>query len=306
MKALILILLAALSVASSQAKLLDKITTVINDRVITLSEFNRVKNTLKSRNELSALIYQDILATPTDKMIAKYFWRSFIIRDKLSGLGYVVTDDMVEERIKSIEARENVRRDDLLEYLNTKGLSYNEYFELMRETIEYNIFLSKVITPLVFVTDQEIKNFYYNNAKDKNTMTFVLSIYDYVIDEKFVQKQDLKSYKESVQKYHTTGIIPELYSSIEKIDFGTIAEGSLSASIKNTLKGVNEGEFSKVLKMNGQIHIFYVYKKDLKESSQFLKIKPMIQAKLTEEKVKTISVDWFDREFSNYYIKSFF
>ncbi|MFM8621880.1 MAG: triose-phosphate isomerase [Holophagaceae bacterium] len=46
-------------------------------------------------------------------------------------------------------------------------------------------------------------------------------------------------------------------------------------------------------------------KKDLKESAEFLKIEPMIRAKLTEQRVKDISKDWFSREYQNYYIKLF-
>jgi len=292
---------------ASQSTLLDKIYSVINNRVITHSEIQRNKATLKARRELSELVYEgmDINDPVIEKKLVETIWRSHIIRDRLATTGYVVTDDMVEERIKSIESRENVRREDLLRYLDGKNISFTEYFEVMRETIEFNIFLSRIITPLVTITNQEVKNYFYNNFGDKKSLNFVYTLIDYIIQKDFVQKSDRSMYVESINKYHNTNIINEAYSSVVKVDLENIVEESLNQDFRSILKATNEGDFSKPVEHNGQLHVFLVVKKDLKESAEFLKIEPLIRGKLAEIRVKDISKDWFTREYQNYYIKLF-
>jgi peptidyl-prolyl cis-trans isomerase SurA len=272
-----------------------------------MSEIERNKTTLKARKELSELVYEglDISDPQINKKLLEVIWRSFIIRDRLASTGYVVTDDMVEERIKSIESRENVKREDLLRYLDGKGISFTEYFEVMRETIEYNIFLSRIITPLVTITNQEVKNYFYNNFGDKKSLNFVYTLIDFIIPKDFVAKSEYTKYVDELNKFHNTNIITEAYSSVAKVDIENVVEESLNADFRNTLKATNEGDFSKPIEQAGQLHVFLVVKKDLKESAEFLKIEPMIRAKLTEQRVKDISKDWFAREYQNYYIKLF-
>jgi peptidyl-prolyl cis-trans isomerase SurA len=308
MKSALILLLFFAYIFPVHGKLLDKIISVINTRVVTLSEVNRVIATLKSRYELSPMVFEDFYNKKEINIqsIAPYFWQVFIVRDNLAEIGYSVSDDMVEERIQSIESRENVKRSDLMEYLKHKGISFNEYFEIMRETIEFNIFLSRIIGPLINVTEQEIKSYYYKNHKNKDTVNFIYTLVDYIIPANKVLSSDLDSYKQAVEKYHATSIIPEIYSVIEKIEMDPVSEDTLSANIRKVLQGLNEEDFSKPIVMNNYYHVFYIIKKDIAESSEFIQMKPMIHAKLAEEKVKSIADDWFNRSYKKYYIKELY
>ncbi len=293
---------------NTNSKLLDKIISVINSKVITQSEAQRVLATLKSRYELSPIVFEDFYNQDVKSIetIAPYFWQIFIVRDSLAEIGYSVSDDMVEERIQSIESRENVKRADLMEYLKHKGIAFNEYFEIMRETIEFNIFLSRIIGPLINVTEQEIKSFYYKNHKNKDTVNFIYTLIDYIIPANTVLKSDVESYKSAVEKYHATSIIPEIYSNIQKIEMDPVSEDTLSSNIRKVLQNLNEEDFSKPIIMNNYYHVFYILKKDIAESSEFVQMKPMIHAKLAEEKVKSIANDWFKRSYKKYFIKELY
>ena len=94
--------------------------------------------------------------------------KQFLIRDEISRTGYVINDNQVESQIKETEKRIGTTRKELLKFLKRHKITFEEYFEITRATIEYNIFTSKIIAPLVSVTDQEIKNtFYKRNIKNK-------------------------------------------------------------------------------------------------------------------------------------------
>jgi peptidyl-prolyl cis-trans isomerase SurA len=288
-----------ISFSSAHAKLLDKISAVINNRVITSSEIKRIKNTLSARKEISGLIYDKKSYTPQD--IVKLVWQSFIVRDKLSSLGYVISDDSVESRIQMTEKKLGLRREDLLEFLAAKNISFDEYFELMRQSMEYNIFTSKIIYPLIAITDQEVKNTFYREFVDKNTLSFSYHLVDYYIDSSKVTSK--KDFRDKIKNFIVSGILEEKYKSVEASDLGKTKEDDLSPDIRKKLKQTDEGDFSKTLTIGKYVHIFFIKKKDLTESSIFLKKKNFIKQKIFAKKSKSITKSWFMREHENYYTK---
>jgi nucleoside-diphosphate-sugar epimerase len=68
-------------------------------------------------------------------------------------------------------------------------------------------------------------------------------------------------------------------------------------------KSLNEINY-KVIILDNNLHVFYVQKKDLVESQDFLKFKEQIQNDLFTNKGKSVTNNWFDREFTKYYIKN--
>jgi hypothetical protein len=113
----------------AQEKLLDKLVAVVNTRVISLSEIDRIQQTLPARQEVSPMIYS--AKKYSEKELLDILINAFIIRDKINAQGYVINDDAVESRIKMTEERLGLKRSDLLNFLKTKNLTFEEYFELV-------------------------------------------------------------------------------------------------------------------------------------------------------------------------------
>ena len=295
-----------LSTAWAQDKkpdvLLDKIVAVINTKVISLSEIKRMEDTLAARKEVSPMIYSE--DKYTDKKLLDILIKAFIIKDKINAQGYVINDEAVESRIKMTEERLGLRRADLLNFLKTKNLTYEEYFEIIRETMEYNLFASKVIAPLVSVTEQEIKNEYYRRNSSNNALAFKYNLVDfYISDSALVDKSEVK-YLAVLKDYQLTGKLPEEYRSLESNNLEGLNEDGLSKDLSAVLKTTAEGSFSKAVNLGGFLHVFYVQKKDLVESQDFTQAKEMIQNEIFTVKGKSVSNNWFDREYTNYYIKN--
>lgn len=307
MKFLILILALSVSTTYAQNKksserLLDKIVAVINTRIISLSEINRIEATLEARKEVSAMVYSE--KNYTQKELLQIVIKSFIIRDKINAQGYVINDDAVESRIKMTEDRLGLKRADLLNFLKGKGLTYEEYFEIIRETMEYNIFAQRIIAPLISVTEQEIKNEYYRRNSKNNALAFKYSLVDfYIPEEKLIDKNENK-FLSVLKDYQLTGKLPEEYRDLESNNLDNLNEDTLSRELANVLKTASEGSFSKAISLNKHLHVFYVQKKDLVESQDYLKFKDQIQNDIFMSKGKSVTSNWFDREFSNYYIKN--
>lgn len=302
MKFLVLFLLLGVSLSHAQDKLLDKIVAVVNTRVFSLSELQRIKDTLPARKEISPIVYTQ--SKYTNKEILNLMIQAYIIRDKINAQGYVINDDAVESRIKMTEDRLGLKRSDLLSFLKSKNITFEEYFEIIRETMEYNLFATKIIAPLISVTEQEIKNEYYRRNSSNNALSFKYNLVDFYIPEKNLIDKNQQKFLAVLKDYQLTGKLPEEYRSLETNQLENISEDGLNKELAQALKPAAEGSFSAPVNLGGNIHVFYVQKKDLVESQDFTRAKEQIQNEIFVNKGKSVSTNWFDREYANYYIKN--
>lgn len=294
--ALILMMLSS----ASQAKLLDKVAGVVNDKTFTLSEVKRVKNTISARREIAPFIYTKKNYSLKD--VLKILQNTFIIKDKLSEMGFVVSDDSVESRIIETEKRLGLKRADLLVFLDSKGISFNEYFELIRNATEFNIFNRRIISPLVNITEQEVKNEYYKLNSSNKALSFKYKIVDFYLPESKVLKKDLKRLPFILEEYQKTGNIPQIYKNIETSNLGDVSDDDLPTDLSSLLKKTNEGSFTKAYVKNNLVHIFYLKTKDLTESQDFIRSKNQIYNAIYMKRSKVITKTWFSKESLNYYI----
>lgn len=285
---------------NSQAELLDKVAGVVNDKTFTLSELKRVKGTISARREIAPFIYTKVDYSLKD--ILKVQQHIYIIKDKLSEMGFVVSDDSVESRILETEKRLGLRREDLLAFLDSKGVSFNEYFELIRNATEFNIFNRRIIAPLVNITEQELKNEYYKLNSSNKALSFKYDVVDFYLPEQNVLKKDLNRLPYILEEYQKTGNIPEIYKNIETNNLGHLTDDDLPKDLSAILKKTNEGAFSRPFTKNNLIHIFYLKGKDLTESQDFLKSKDHIYNIIYMKRSQSITQTWFNKESLNYYI----
>ena len=284
------------------AKVLDKIMAVIDENIITLSQINRIQENLASRKNISPPIYSNENMT-RDEVIDLVI-RKFLIRDKLAEQGYIIGDEQVESQINATEKRLGLNREALMNFLKSTNLTYNEYFEIIRETIEFNIFQGKVIVPLVNITDQEIKNSFYKQNQSNNTFTFKYHLTDFYLEHPTPEK--VKKFKKMLEKYQVNGILPQEFSTMQTNVLGDVTEDGLTPDLIKLLKKTGEGEFTTAIKINDVYHVFFLKKKDLVESEVFNQAKEKIKMGLYEKKAGSMIKVWFKREGARHYLKYFY
>ena len=296
-----IILLSILLQSSLEAKLLDKISAIVDDNIITLSQVNRISKNLAIKRNVAPMIY-DKSNFSTDELVNLSI-NKFLIRSKLTELGYSITDDQVEAQIKANEKRLNVDRKSLMTFLKQQGSNFDEYFETLREAIEYSYFINRVISPSISVSDQDVKNAYFKkNIKDAR-LNFKYSLVDYSISKEVVSKLSKGQMEDVVRQYRINSILPDSFSSLSTSSLDEITEEGISTELKHLLKQTDEGSITQTISLNGQFHVFYVAKKDLVESEAFSKQKEKIHDDLFEVAVKNDAQLWFERERNKHYIK---
>jgi peptidyl-prolyl cis-trans isomerase SurA len=285
---------------AAQEKLLDKIVAVVNGRVFSLSELTRVEATLPARREISPFLYAK--QTYKQPEILNMMVNTFIIRDKLGAQGYVIGDDAVESRIRMTEEKLGLNRDSLLEFLRMKGITYEEYFEVIREAMEYNLFSTRIIGPLVSVTEQELKNEFYKRYSDNKALSFTYNLVDFSVPEDQAGK-DTALFVQALKDYQITGRLGFGFSDLEASPLDGMKEDGLAPAIAKALGQTPEGSFTPAVVIGGRLHSFFVKNKDLVESQAFLQNKARLEDELFSQKSSSLMSNWFDREYANYYIK---
>jgi peptidyl-prolyl cis-trans isomerase SurA len=297
----ILSLLLGSSTAFAQDKLLDKIVAVVNSRVYSLSELSRVEGTLPARREISPFLYQSASYKQTE--LLELLIKTQIVRDKLGTQGYVVTDDAVESRIRMTEEKLGLNRDSLLDFLKSKGVTYEEYFEIIREAMEYNLFTTRIIGPLVSVTEQELKNEFYKRHSSDKALSFTYDLVDFSVPEEEGKGKKPQTFVDALKEYQVTGRLGFGYQELDATPLDNIKEDGLAAAIQSALSKTPEGHFAPPVVLGGRLHSFFVKKKDLVESAAYLRSKERLGEELFAEKSIALTKNWFDREYGNYYIK---
>jgi len=98
--------------------LIDKVALVINDQSYTLSDFVSVQKNFSARSEVAPIVYMPNKNSPEN--LVQTFIQIYIVRQKLKDIGYAISDDVVDERIRYIEKAQGLNRADLNNFLDTE------------------------------------------------------------------------------------------------------------------------------------------------------------------------------------------
>ncbi len=264
----------------------------------------RAQQSIQARKNIAPQIYAASSFSNSD--LAHLMVRTQLIRSKLSELGYIVGDDQVEAQVKSTEQRLGLGREKLLQFLRQNNTTFDEYFELIRESIEYSIFFQRVITPLISITEQEVKNtFYRENLSANKTLSFRYGLVDFSLDKDRFKGDMLDRFTTALKKFQNEGELPSEYRGTDNTEIGDITEEGLSKEVKDLLKNTDEGSFSKPTLIGPSYHVFFVKKKDLVESEIFQRSKDQIRERIFLRLAKDMIDVWHQREENKHYVKYF-
>ena len=282
--------------------IIDKIALVVNDQTFTLSDFVDIQKNYAARSEVAPIVYKAGKNSAED--LSKIFIQIYIIRQKLKDIGYAISDDIVEERIKYIETAQGLSRNDLNNFLKSKSLEFNTYFQMIKESIELTQYLQKVIYPTIDVSDQELKNYFLKNFPANNYKSIKYDLIAIVLPSGVEANYSLKEIINHLKAYRDGIPLPESLKNIESQKMEKIDESALSPNISKVLKQTDIGQFSELIKVQKKSTLFFVENKEFSNSSVFETEKEKIRQQLSYEKAQMVLDDWIKSEMKNFYISS--
>jgi peptidyl-prolyl cis-trans isomerase SurA len=294
---------------SANAKLVDKISAVVNADVILLSDIERFERTLNLRRELDPLFgFTEGMASGTP---AKPKITDFLIQERLITQNFKVTDTEVEQEIQSVQRNNNLNREQLLEFLKTKGFGFNDYFELMRIGLSKRNLLDREIRTRVNVSDDDVRNYYYNMAvKNANepleySIQLILvanSTYKNVAAAQDTAENALRSIKQGESFADIAKRFSDAPSASSGGEMGYVSADTLAEPLKSAVRGLQIGSLSNVIKTSNGFMIVKLLDARSTESEKFKAMKEQIREQLAKEEYKKQLVLWAERARNSAYV----
>lgn len=159
---LLILLLAADALAAAQPVTdVDRIVAVVNNDVITANELDR--RMAEAREQLGA---QKIQPPPEDVLRRQVLERLVIEQIQLqlaNQTGIRVTDQDVDQAIRTIAGRNNMSVDALYDVVRRQGLNRPEYRDQIRNQIAIQQLVEREVNNQVTVSESEVNNLLENN-----------------------------------------------------------------------------------------------------------------------------------------------
>lgn len=290
----------ALPYAVSQAELIDKVVADIDGQTITLSDIQSIQKNFETRRRISTVIYPYEKATQEN--IVETFVNSKIVHKYLMDSGYNIQDAHVEDEIKMTEKNLHITHEQLKGFLKQNELPYEDYFEIMRSSIELNMFNAKTIAPRINISDQQIKNAFYEKNKYDDTLTFEYDLNDYTLPTGTYSESELAEIRQQIQRVAVNQITPEALKDMVMKQLQDLKENSLQQTVLKELKKSQEGELSLPILINNQYHFFWIKRKELVESEKYKLAKDSLKQELFEKEMEKITKIWIEKEKEKHHI----
>ncbi|MEH0022068.1 MAG: SurA N-terminal domain-containing protein [Desulfobacter sp.] len=248
-----------LAVTWAQAEVVDRIVAVVNNEIITLSELNKAtevykKNIRASQN--SEARKKELIAQLETDMLQKLVDNSLSIQEA-GKYGIKVTDKDVDTAIDNFKKTNNLDDDGLRRGLAAEGMTIEDYRERIKEQILQSMLINRAVRSKVIVTDTDIQAYYEANKAEfsgdkkyrlKNILT--------------PTEEEIKKVTEKLMENSDFAALAREYSigsnASQGGDLGVFDISSFSEQIREALKDLGKGEFTKVMQTGGAYQIIYV------------------------------------------------
>jgi peptidyl-prolyl cis-trans isomerase SurA len=290
--------------ADAKVTSLDRLEASVNSSLILSSDIKKFRKTSKLRLQLDPLFAGTSLAEKGDKASDAEI-TDFLISERVITQEYPVNDTEVEQEINSIQANNRLDRAALKNALATQGFSFEDYFELIKVSISKKYLIERDIKTKVSVTDDDIKNQFYNHyspgAKTGSTVHLQVirispSNFKTFAAAKDVIDQAHKSIRSGEAFEEVARRVSDDESAQAGGDLGFLPEETLSAGFRKQIKKLKLGQVSTVFgdKDSG---LYIIKVKDLKtnDSEKLDKVKEELRAQIITKEYQHQIALWIDR-----------
>lgn len=286
----------------SQARvLLDRIEGTVNRSLILSSDVQTFKKTLKLRAQLDPLFAGSSIAKKTTEA-SKEDIIQFLVDERVISEQFPVTDAEVEQEINTIQSNNRIDRKTLRSTLASQGFDFSDYFELIRISIAKRNLIDRDIRTKVFISDEDIKNHFFQNVMKKEGATFSYSI-KIVRGTNRDQLKIIRDQLKSGDSFATVSARHESDPTLQFTDLGYLSDNEMSAAIKSEVKKMKIGDSSEILPADGST--FMVVRLDDIRTGQEERLKQVrdeIQSKLLTQEYQHQIQLWLERQRQNVYL----
>ena len=283
---------------------LDELVAAVNTSILLKSDLEEFRKTIKLRTQLDPLFSGTPLARKgTEASDSER--TEFLINELIITQQFPATDIEVEQEVSAIQSSNHIDRSGLKAALAEQGYSFLDYFELIRKSISKRTLIDREIRPKVTITDDDIKNEFFNHIARSSTVPRAFNL--------AMISLSIKNYKTPRDAYDQINeILKEIKAgkSFEEIakersehptaagggELGTLTEDQMDPFIRNHIKDLSIGEISKPFEHGSQIYVIKLKDITSSENEVFDRQKEEIRAKLATKEFQHQVNIWVDRQ----------
>ncbi len=305
---LLLIFSFVLSSSAVTAKTLNKVVAVVNDEMISSFELEQsVVAALKKtpdQNQLTSEEFDQIERDVLQKLI-----NDKLLGQRINELGLKVPDAELNNAIEDVRTKNGLTPESLKQALAAQGLTMAQYrSQIRKEILRYKL-LSREVNYKVLVTQSEVQRYFNDHIEEYinepevrvNRISFDLPVGD---DEQVAElhKRAETSRDKLLNGEDFNQVLEELEGFATGGDMGKFVESDLAKPLQLALEGLEEGDVSQPLELNGQLHVFQISERTGSNEDPFSLVKDEIEEKLKREKTDIRFKEWQEELRNNAHI----
>lgn len=279
---MLMALLTLFSGLSYATEVIDRIVAIVNDDIITLSDFNKYivslpKQTVEINKDqaLNDLVEQMILTQEAAK------------------LGITVTDAEIDRSIENVKGRLDMSDEQMNEMLNKQNLTTEQFRNQWRLQILSGKLVSTLVKGRIAVTDEEIKDLYkqyygeIENA-DEVEIAHILISFDASEEQQALQKANKvaelaksgANFSKLVSEYSD-----DTFSKDKEGVLGYFNKGELVSELEDVVSVTEVGKTSGPVKTISGFHIIKVLDRNTLDESSVDQYREQLRQEIYKQKV---------------------
>ena len=306
---LFLVLLTGLLLANPVlAKTLSKVVAVVNNDIISSYQLDTAvlealaKNS--QGNQLTAQQFDQLRESILEQLINEK-----LAKQRIKELGLQVSEVELQAAIEDVQRKNNLTQAMLEDALQAQGMDYASYRQQLTEEILRYKLLGREVNYKVQVTSSEVRKYFRENidkyrAKPKlrvSNISYPLPADD---QEKLAA---LRKQAEVTRDLLLSGeprekVLATLGDGGSITDMGELIETELTEQLRQALSGLEVGQVSEPLEINGQLHLFLVTDRNPGDIHLFDRVKGEIEKILEKEKTDARFKEWAQELRDNGYV----
>ena len=296
---LLLLLLACLLLGNpALAKTLSKVVAVVNNDIISSYQLDKaVLADLEKHsqgNQLTAKQFDQLRENTLERLINEK-----LAKQRTKELGLQVGEAELNAAIEDVQRKNNLTRSMLENALEAQGMDFASYREQLKDEILRYKLLGREVNYKVQVTSGEVREYFREHIDEyRATPKVRVSHISYPIAAADEGKQaDLRKQAEVTRDLLLSGepldtVLAAQGDAAKVTDMGELIEAELTDQLREALAGLDVGQVSEPLEMNGQLHLFLVTDRNPGDIHLFDRVKGEIEQIIEKKKTEIRFKEW--------------
>ncbi len=280
------------------ARVVDRIMAIVNDEIITLSDFQAFRNKIKNKKPLDDILFfnkKPRFFLNKKSELLNLLVNESILESEIKKNSLQVTQQQVAGEIRRIAKNYGISQEQLVKELKKDGQSFSEYKAFIKTRMERQRLVGQAITSKIKITDDEVLQYYLKQNSSAKEQVF-----EYTLSHIFFSPNKSGGHDAAIERASRVlrklkgGENFELAAKKHSEDpnfssggyLGTAKAGEFNASVSRSISKLKPGQFSKVVKTPAGYSILKIIKIQIADDPKFAKAKPQIRDLLTQKAFK--------------------